>query len=77
MSSVGPRTSYSREEVTASHACDRPHIVRERRFRGGFLEDGTYVSPRSLIRPIAIENWTDQLTARGWPLVDCGRRSRL
>ena len=64
------RLRYSREDLMASHAYARPHEAVGYRLHGGFLADGTYVSPRTLHRWPAVRAWGEALKARGWPLID-------
>lgn len=64
------RLRYSREDLMASHAYARPHEAVGYRLHGGFLSDGTYVSPRTLHRWPAVKAWGEALKARGWPLID-------
>lgn len=65
---------YSREELMASHPYARPHEAAGRRLHGGFDADGTYVSPRTLVRWPAVRAWQGALTERGWPLIDASNR---
>ncbi|MFN8105604.1 MAG: hypothetical protein U0U69_14200 [Acidimicrobiia bacterium] len=48
---------YSREELLSDHDIAEPLVVRGVRCHGGFLADGTYVSPRTAQRSGAIEAW--------------------
>ncbi|MFI4976399.1 MAG: hypothetical protein ACHP84_17835 [Caulobacterales bacterium] len=66
------RLRYSREELLESHAYARPHEEAGYRLHGGFMEDGTYVSPRTKVRWPAVRAWQAALEARGWPVIDCG-----
>ena len=61
---------YTREELLRSHDYPKPHTVGGRRLHGGFDENGTYISPRTLVRGPAIQAWTDSLRARGGDLMD-------
>lgn len=61
---------YSRDDLMASHAYARPHEEAGYRLHGGFSEDGTYLSPRTLVRWPAVEAWSEALEARGWPIID-------
>jgi hypothetical protein len=61
---------YSREELLSSHPYARPHEAAGYRLHGGFMEDGTYVSPRTLVRWPAVRAWGAALGRRGWPLID-------
>jgi hypothetical protein len=66
------RLRYSREELLESHAYARPHEEAGYRLHGGFLADGTYVSPRTKVRWPAVRAWQAALKARGWPLIEAG-----
>jgi hypothetical protein len=61
---------YSRDELMRSHPYARPHEAAGYRLHGGFLADGAYVSPRTLVRWPAVRAWGEALKARGWPLID-------
>lgn len=62
--------TYTQEELLAEHSYYRPHVIEGQKLHGGFDEDGTYISPRSLIRGQAIENWTSALRDRGGELLE-------
>ncbi len=64
---------YSREEILADHPYVRPQIEAGYRLHGGFDENGTYISPRTLNRWPAVEAWQQQLSGRGAPLIDASR----
>ncbi|MBX3506298.1 MAG: hypothetical protein KF895_12535 [Parvibaculum sp.] len=64
------KLTYTREELMASHDFARPHERAGYRLHGGFLADGSYVSPRVLHRWPAVHAWQEALTAKGWPLID-------
>lgn len=64
------RLSYTRDELMASHDYARPHVEAGYKLHGGFLADGTYVSPRVLHRWPAVKAWAAALEARGCPLID-------
>ena len=51
---------FSSEELLASHRVDEPLVVGGVRCHGGFLHDGTYVSPRTKVRAPAIVAWQEQ-----------------
>ncbi|MDR3510289.1 MAG: hypothetical protein P4L73_01525 [Caulobacteraceae bacterium] len=68
------RLRYSREELMADHAYARPHEEAGWRLHGGFDAEGTYISPRTLVRWPAVEAWRAALTSRGWPLIDASQR---
>jgi hypothetical protein len=60
---------YTREELFRSHDYARPQLEAGHRIHGGFLEDGSYVPPRSLVRGPAIAAWTQSLRERGGDLL--------
>ncbi len=49
--------SYTREELLATDDVDQPLVMNGVRCHGGFLADGTYVSPRTKNRLPALQNW--------------------
>jgi hypothetical protein len=59
----------SREELLRSHDYAAPQIEAGHRLHGGFLADGRYLPPRSLVRGPAVEAWTRALHARGGDLL--------
>ncbi len=61
---------YSRDELLADHPYARPHEAAGYRLHGGFLADGSYVSPRTLTRWPAVRAWGQALEARGGVLID-------
>ncbi len=61
---------YAREELMRSHDYAKRHDAAGYRLHGGFLADGAYVSPRTLVRWPAIRAWGEALERRGWPLID-------
>jgi len=54
------QTEYTPDELLASHDYAEPLFAGGRRCHGGFMEDGTYVSPRTKGRVPAIEAWQEQ-----------------
>lgn len=64
---------YSREELLSSHAYARPQAEAGYRLHGGFLADGRYASPRTLVRTPAVERWAEALQASGGKLIDVSR----
>ncbi len=61
---------YTRDELMAEHDYAEPHVVEGRRMHGGFLADGTYQPPRTLVREPAVDAWTEALRARGGDVFD-------
>ena len=54
------KVTYTEAELLASHDYEAPLIAGGVRCHGGFVDAGTYVSPRTLHRVPAIEAWNDQ-----------------
>jgi len=54
------QTEYTPDELLASHDYAEPLFAGGRRCHGGFVDDGTYVSPRTKGRVPAIESWQQQ-----------------
>lgn len=67
------RLVLSREDLLRSHPYARPHEEAGYRLHGGFLADGTYASPRTLVRTPAVEAWAHSLLDRGGELIDVSR----
>jgi NAD(P)-dependent dehydrogenase (short-subunit alcohol dehydrogenase family) len=68
------RLSYTREELLADHDYAAPQVEVGYRLHGGFDADGAYVSPRTLNRWPAVKAWQDQVTGRGFELIDASTR---
>jgi hypothetical protein len=68
------RLVWSAEEILADHPYAKPHVEAGYRLHGGFDEDGTYLSPRTLNRWPAIRAWSDALKARGHDIVDSSQQ---
>lgn len=64
--------SYSPEELLASHDYAAPHLVAGHRLHGGFDREGHYLSPRTLHRPGAVEDWASALRERGGEPLEIG-----
>ncbi len=60
---------FTREELLRSHETARPQEEAGHRLHGGFLADGRYVPPRTLVREPAVAAWTERLRARGGELL--------
>ena len=54
---ITAQTEYTEAELLANHPVAEPLIAGGRVCHGGFDEDGTYVSPRTLHRVPAVEAW--------------------
>lgn len=65
--------SVTREQLLRSHDYARPQVEAGYRLHGGFLGDGRYASPRTLVRTPAVERWADALQANGGQLIDVSR----
>jgi hypothetical protein len=65
---------YTREQLLSSHPYVRPHEAAGYRLHGGFVADGSYVSPRTLVRWPAVRAWGEALQRRGWSLIDASGR---
>ena len=65
---------YSTEEILADHPFVRPNAFGARRLHGGYDAAGAYVSPRTLNRWPAIEDWRERLLAAGGELIDASGR---
>jgi hypothetical protein len=61
---------YTETELCAEHEYARPQIEAGYRLHGGFAADGSYLSPRTLVRWPAVRAWQAELQRRGWPLID-------
>ncbi len=68
------KLAYETEEILAHHPYLKVQEELGRRLHGGFDEQGRYLSPRTLHRSEAIENWRQQLRQRGFPVIDESRR---
>ena len=62
---------YTKEEILSNHAYAQPNEMAGYLLHGGLNEDGQYISPRTLIRWKAIDEWTQHLKDRGHALLDC------
>src|SRR5882672_911159 len=54
---------FTEAELLSNHAVSEPLVAGGVRCHGGFAEDGTYVSPRTLHRVPAVEAWQAAHTA--------------
>ena len=63
----------TREQLLRSHDYAQPQIEAGYRLHGGFLGDGRYASPRTLVRTPAVERWATALQAKGGTLIDVSR----
>ena len=48
---------YSADELLSSHRVEEPLVLNGVRCHGGYLADGSYVSPRTKVRADAIRSW--------------------
>lgn len=65
------QTEYTADELLADHDFVEPLVLDGVRCHGGFLEDGTYVSPRTKHRWPAIRAWEEARHATfGTPILD-------
>jgi hypothetical protein len=53
---------YTWDELLSSHDVEEPLVLNGVRCHGGYLSDGTYVSPRTKVRSEAIRNWQQHHT---------------
>jgi hypothetical protein len=60
----------SRDELLRSHDYASLHTEAGYRLHGGFLGDGRYVSPRTLVRTQAVERWAQAVLDKGGTLID-------
>jgi len=67
------RTTFSRDELLESGACQAPLVAGGVRCHGGFEADGAYHSPRMLHRGPAIAAWQARLAREGAPLLSIPR----
>ena len=60
---------YKRDDLMRSHDYAAPHIVNGEMLHGGMMADGSYMSPRALVREVAFTAWEAALAERdGEPL---------
>ena len=71
--SESSRLVYTEQELLASGDYAEPLIAHEIRCHGGFLENGSYRSPRTRHRAPAIDAWKQSLTQQGHELIDIPR----
>src|SRR5438552_10972423 len=65
------QTEWTEQELLARHPVVEPLVAGGVRCHGGFDQDGTYLSPRSLNRWPAIDAWKQQRIEQfGTPLLD-------
>ena len=48
---------YTWDELLSTHDVEEPLVLNGVRCHGGYLSDGTYVSPRTKFRTEAIRSW--------------------
>jgi hypothetical protein len=59
------RLVYSEEELLREPEYAAPYVVAGQRIHGGLDAEGRYLSPRTAVRPQAIDAWREALYARG------------
>jgi hypothetical protein len=60
----------SRDELLRSHDYASLQTETGYRLHGGFLSDGRYASPRTLVRTPAVERWAQAVLDKGGTLID-------
>jgi len=60
---------YTQDEIEQDHPYAKPQVEAGLKLHGGFDEQGTYISPRTLHRWPAIKAWRQNLNNRGFPLL--------
>jgi hypothetical protein len=68
------KSIYSTDEILSDHPYARPNQFGSQRLHGGYDEQGTYVSPRTMLRWPAIRAWQENLKAEGGALIDASTR---
>jgi len=61
---------WTRDEIEAEHPYSSAHVELDIELHGGFDEAGQYLSPRTLYRVDAVNNWRAALETRGFQLID-------
>lgn len=56
---------FTEQELMREHDYAAPHVVAGQRIHGGLDAEGRYLSPRTAVRPQAVESWTKALRERG------------
>ncbi|MGV0035341.1 MAG: hypothetical protein ACNYPE_10395 [Candidatus Azotimanducaceae bacterium WSBS_2022_MAG_OTU7] len=64
---------YSKQEIEAEHDYQTLHVECGQKLHGGFDADGHYLSPRTMHRWDAINNWHKQLDDRGVSIVEASK----
>ena len=62
---------YTFEEIMSEHEYDQANEMAGYLLHGGLDSEGNYISPRTKKRWEAINEWSNNLTAQGHPLLDC------
>ena len=57
---ISDQLEYTSDELLATHAVEEPLFAGGVRCHGGFLGDGTYVSPRTMGRWPALQAWQER-----------------
>jgi hypothetical protein len=73
MTTETTQLEWTEEELLATHPVEEPLVAGGVKCHGGFNEDGSYVSPRTMNRWPAIEAWKANRESQfGTPLLDIG-----
>ena len=62
---------YTLEEIMSEHDYSSANKMAGYLLHGGLDQEGKYISPRTKVRWEAINQWNQNLTEQGHPLLDC------
>ena len=62
---------YSFDEIMSEHQFHAPNEMAGYLLHGGLDREGKYISPRTRKRWTAVNQWAENLTNQGHPLLDC------
>ena len=62
---------YTLEEIMSEHEYSSANEMAGYLLHGGLDQEGKYISPRTKVRWEAINQWNQNLTEQGHPLLDC------
>ena len=62
---------YSFDEIMSEHEFHAPNEMAGYLLHGGLDREGKYISPRTRKRWTAVNQWAENLTNQGHPLLDC------